>query len=265
MKKVTSSELKAIQVDILRSVHDFCQKNGLNYSLAYGTLLGAVRHKGFIPWDDDIDIMMPRSDYENLVKTYTNPRFVIINYKNSPGYELPYAKVYDRNTIIHEKLNMNVSYGVNIDIFPVDIAPDEESEIDEFFKKKNRLTMLHKSKLLKICKQWRPSMNAILFCAQIVLSPFRLRSFTTRIDKMCQKYASCDTNKWIICATVDSKRSWVFDKEMFTRYTKCEFEGEMYNAVGDPDKLLTIIYGDYMRLPPEDKRVSHHTFTAYWK
>lgn len=70
MKPITTHELRKIQIEILKSIHNYCQENNLRYSLAYGTLLGAVRHKGFIPWDDDIDIMMPRPDYEQFLKGY---------------------------------------------------------------------------------------------------------------------------------------------------------------------------------------------------
>ena len=131
MKEMTHKEVKQLQLDILSSVHDFCDSNGLRYSLAGGTLLGAVRHKGFIPWDDDIDILMPRPDYELFIQKYQKEHHVVQNYITDKGYFFLFTKIYDdRTTIIEDRTKT----GVCIDVFPVDGLPNKEnSEKDTFF------------------------------------------------------------------------------------------------------------------------------------
>lgn len=117
MKEIDVDELKHIQLDMLKDVHAFCVNNNIKYSLAYGTLLGAVRHRGYIPWDDDIDIMMLREDYNRFVHSYDNDIYRIEDLSTDPDYELPYAKVEDVRTVMKEFVNGSSSSGVYIDIF----------------------------------------------------------------------------------------------------------------------------------------------------
>ena len=126
MKKLTDKEVKQIELDILEYVHNFCEENGLKYIMNYGTLIGAVRHKGFIPWDDDIDISMPRADYEKLIASFPkNGRYKILDHRTSKDYFNNFVKVIDTNTkIVDNRNDKTYESGLFIDIFPMDRFDD---------------------------------------------------------------------------------------------------------------------------------------------
>jgi lipopolysaccharide cholinephosphotransferase len=126
MRTITQDELKSIQLDLLQKTADFCEANGIRYFLCGGTLLGAIRHKGYIPWDDDIDIVMPRPDYERFCKTFNQPDSVykVKSLLTHPDYACAFAKVYDNRTMLKELHYKGVHFGVYIDVLPVDGVKD---------------------------------------------------------------------------------------------------------------------------------------------
>ena len=132
-KKVLSlEEKKKASLDTLLFFHDYCEKNGLRYTLAYGTLIGAVRHKGFIPWDDDIDIQMPRPDYEKLLSGFVDTdEFKVISCENDKIYMFPYAKVLNRKTARLDGDGNQDSIGLGIDLFPLDGVPDDQIKAEK--------------------------------------------------------------------------------------------------------------------------------------
>ena len=153
MEKLSLEELKKVELDILIWFADICEQEKLNYTLSYGTLLGAVRHKGFIPWDDDIDVAMPRPDYEKFIE-YCNTHethYKLIDIHNDKGYNYLFAKVYDPNTTIVEKYanRFKANYGVYIDIFPVDGFGDD---LDYALKFYNQYKF---KKSILAASQWR--------------------------------------------------------------------------------------------------------------
>ncbi|MBQ7239602.1 MAG: LicD family protein, partial [Bacteroidales bacterium] len=130
MQELTLKELQGVSLDLLVSLHDFCVKNKVNYSIAYGTLIGALRHKGFIPWDDDIDVMMPRPDYERFCKSYKSDRYRLIYYGNDKTALAGFARLVDcqkTNYKTERPWTMQKS-GVWIDIFPIDGVEKDEKE-----------------------------------------------------------------------------------------------------------------------------------------
>ena len=145
--------MKQIQVDILKDIHQFCEANNLHYTLIFGSLLGAIRHKGYIPWDDDIDIAMLRPDYEKFVASYSgkNGAYRVYDYRNDVDYHHPYAKVADTRTILEERTSMK-DIGINIDVFPFDNLFDTKDECNQFiksldgFKKKFRIKLVKPGK-----------------------------------------------------------------------------------------------------------------------
>ena len=126
MKRVTPEELKRIQLDLLQKTADFCEQNGLRYFLCGGTLIGAVRHKGYIPWDDDIDIAMPRPDYDRFINTFNKQEnyYQVVSRENNHAYSYAFAKVYDNRTILQELHYKGSTFGVYIDILPADGVKD---------------------------------------------------------------------------------------------------------------------------------------------
>jgi len=141
MKSIELNEQKQILVDILQNVHDFCKKNQINYSLAGGSLIGAIRHKGFIPWDDDIDILLHRDEYERFLQMYVDPSgiYQLHSMKNDPQYCYPFAKVEDTRTIINENVS-GPKMGISIDVFPVDDLFDDRDKCLSYIKKSSLLS-----------------------------------------------------------------------------------------------------------------------------
>lgn len=263
-KTLTKDEIKSIQLDILQSIHQFCVDHQLRYSLAFGTLLGAVRHKGYIPWDDDLDIMMPRPDYDRFISEYqgTHEHYVVQTYKNDESYFLSLAKVYDNRT---EQIIFPTKTGVFVDIFPIDGLPDTEDEAKQYIDKYCKL-IFHD--ILYTCKNnaYRPGsklINSIKYLVKRILYPSRQRGIK-KLDSLIQ---SCpyETSTHAGYAIVETGLKGYMKKEVFEHYIHLPFEGKEYYAISDYDTFLKKRYGNYMQLPPEEERVPGHEAEVYWK
>ena len=178
MKELTIEEHKKLALDILVNVADFCDKNGIRYFLAYGTLIGAIRHKGYIPWDDDIDIMMPRSDYDRFLKIYSdkNGRYKVASPMDK-NTKLAYAKVIDTKTV---KIEGGVKYSgkndwscVDIDVFPLEGQPTDENEFVKYMKKRRFLLRELYAKTNKI---WYGSLKRRLGMLAFLFAKFKNKS-----------------------------------------------------------------------------------------
>lgn len=269
MKRIELDELKSIQVEILSKVHSYCVENNIRYSLTAGTLLGAIRHKGYIPWDDDIDIAMPRPDYDRFLNGFNGayPDLYVIAPELNWNFYAPYANVCDNRTVLYENSNghRGIEMGIKIDIFPIDGVPEDESV---FIYKLNRINLLNsimwnKRRILK-----RNSLKNI---------KSTLKSILIKVLYICRSYSSFQKELHRIVISHPYEESqyaqcWVFSvyngrfkKTMFEEYIDLSFEGRQFKAIKDYAVWLTALYGDYMQLPPIKKRVGHHNFKAYWK
>ena len=136
MKMVTMDESRNIQLNILREIHKICEENNLRYYLAYGTLLGAVRHKGFIPWDDDIDIVMPRPDYIRFFEIAKSDTCDFYSIEKNDEYIYSFGKASRKNTvIIPDGMRCKIELGISVDIFPLDGAGQSTEEGEETFSR----------------------------------------------------------------------------------------------------------------------------------
>ncbi len=261
MKEIELNERKALQVDILNDVVSFCEKNNIEYCLAYGTLLGAIRHKGYIPWDDDIDIHMPRPDYDRFLATYRSEKshYQVLCHKSTKDYNLPFAKVHDTCTIVIEELYNKNEYGIYIDIFPIDGTKEEKQALQAV-----RWRRLLNAKKATINKGRAPLKNIMILLTKILLLPFSTTFLLRKIEKIITRYKLQDCEK---ACSMCSQLAWkeVFDKTMFQEYVKVDFEGHKYNAPKEWDTYLKTNYGNYMQLPPKEKQVSNHAAKAMWK
>lgn len=262
MKKIELEERKKIQLDVLDRIHAFCIQNDIKYTLAYGTLLGAVRHGGYIPWDDDVDIAMLRKDYDVFVKSFVDERYKVASFETSHNL-IAFAKVFDNETVIVDRKASTHSLGVNVDVFPIDDAP-VSSRICKWHKWHiQRLKDCNRIKLFKINKESTKLNNLIGLAGKVLLIVFPYSYFVRRIITLSKKYNGKNCNKAVHWPA--SGHALPLDKQLFENTQLTPFEDRHYNAIVETDKYLSNEYGDYMTPPPVEKRISYHTSDAYWK
>lgn len=264
MKEITVNELKQIQLDILKDIHAFCKAEGLVYSVAYGTLIGAVRHKGFIPWDDDIDIMMPRRDYDRFCRTYGHEYYKVASTDTILTYPIPYAKVYDSRTRVREHVEYPTEYGISVDVFPVDNVPDDPKTRSRLYARKKRLNILHVLKITSVSRNRSFVKNAALAVAHILLAVFNMRRLVRKMDMLSASYSNVDTRDASVVVCNDCSERWILPASMYKETIEVEFEKTKVCAPKYYHEMLTSVYGDYMQLPPVEQRVTHHAFDAWW-
>lgn len=258
-----SARHKSILLKMMSVFDDFCEANGLRYSLCGGTLLGAVRHKGFIPWDDDVDIVMPRPDYERFLKVSSDsflPGYKVIHSQNTPNYYLPFAKVIDCNTsLIEYKVARSCPIGVYLDIFVIDSVPENRAESDKLYrrycslKKKAMETALRYDYLTKMSFKRRKK----LFRHKLYSLFYSSNELFDKCDKVATSTKYGSTDRLRIYSSPHFGRL-VFDKYVFEDFVDLEFEGFLFNCIKNYDAYLTACYQDYMQLPPEEKRGTDH-------
>jgi len=261
---IPQSEIKGMMVDILADIHDFCQKNNLRYYMAFGTLLGAVRHKGFIPWDDDIDIWLPRPDYDRFLKEYKSDYFEAIWAGNYPGYPLDFAKVHDTRTRLVEE-GGDGNWGVFVDVFPLDGAPDEKTwkqTLKRVALVRHLVANQRFTRNLAFSKKAGMKKNLSILAGKIAHPFLSMKKLLLWEDRAMKKNAFEDCSH--VCDYTDLTAQF-FEKEIFAESVPLEFEGRRFLAPVLYDKCLTMLFGDYMTPPPPEKQVSYHGSKAYWK
>ena len=265
MKELSLQEIKQIELQILIELRDFCKKNNIRMFLSHGSLLGAIRYKGFIPWDDDIDVFVPREDYRKLIALYSdNDRYHLFAYEKDNRYLFPYAKLCDITTLKDEGVHNNgVTLGLDVDIFPLDKWDDdlERAEREVEYQTRNNF-------LLGLSKLKKPdSINPIKrFFKGIMIAFVKIlgsRHLLKKIIAEAQKHSNNNSkylgNKvWCVYGRRDIIPAKAFDSTI-----EVEFEGEAFPAPIGYDIFLSSLYGDYLPEPPIEKRKTHHSFKAY--
>lgn len=263
MREVTFEESRKIQLDILIYFDDWCKQHSLHYSLGEGTLIGAIRHKGFIPWDDDIDLLMPREDYDKFVNTYQG-KYRLISLRTEKRWWSCYSRLTDERTFV-EFENPNENYhGLWISLLPIDNYPDDKREWDSARKELNRYLRCGKIKDSWWVKSVSVVRNLIKYTLKALLWPVSYNY----IGRRCQNILKSFDNKTkrqkgqMACIWHEP---WVFNGELINGFVDVEFEGLKFPVLKGYDAYLRGQYGDYMQLPPENQRVPKHDYTAYWK
>lgn len=263
MIKINANEYKQLVVDIMARVDRICRKNGIEYMIFFGTLLGAVRHKGFIPWDDDIDIVVKREDYNKLMGLFNDSKegLIFISAETQNDTIFPYGKICDTSTVIHENNFRPVeNYGAFIDVFPLDYLPENEKKRNSIVRKGTiiRKLIVHSARLdYTRSDSFVTNMKrkfAMAICTKL------------NTYKLVKKISSKDWAK-TNCKTNYIGLSWerVFQAEDLEGVSEVTFEGYRFFAPKNPDKILCTLYGNYMELPPENERISNHTLECYYK
>lgn len=263
--KLSKEQLvKYAQLDLLNEVKRICDKNNINYFLSYGTLLGAVRHKGFIPWDDDIDVGFLKNDYDrfiNCCEKDLSSEYELINWNVGKSIPHPFYKLKIKNTKYIEQLaiNNNSNNGIFIDLFAFqDIPNNKIIRLCQCIK----ITLIRKAMLLK-CNYDIIGQNTI---KKIVYIPFKIYNKLNSKEKLIDKYNTVLNRKQKSSARyvmTDSHANPFKTKEFIPKKWLNEmiigsFEGEEYKIPKEYDYILKLMYNDYMKLPPIEKRKSPH-------
>lgn len=277
MKKLTLEEIKQYQLDILDAFDAFCKENDLEYQLAYGTLLGAVRHQGFIPWDDDIDLMMPNDDYYRLIdilNTRKNGgmltdryRLADISIESDIPYHQGFGKIYDTKTTVASsslKGDLGTKEGVFVDIFRIDGIPQNPTKYQKMLKKANFFNEMayyssrkptrsdfsfrNPKQLLQTASFYRK--------ARKHPTSYWLKNF----DAVLRSCPSCKkaARAYDIKGSLMDGGLYDFEDNPWFPTVLLPFEGKEYPAPAQYEKILRRYYGNYWELPPEDKRKPSH-------
>lgn len=279
MRELTLREIQLLSLDILKEVHAYCETEGLRYSMAYGSLIGVVRHKGFIPWDDDIDIVMPRPDYERFIRDFRSERAKVA----IPGEDscMPIARVYDtRDTVAYTKypfMTSGVRPGLWIDVYPIDNVPDDPAEFDRHAEECRQLyrRMVRRRRLLattadlrKVPPRWHFPRRWIRTQLKKIRAGFPdLMKESGEHRKLMEKYPWGSTGHVAQLGIRGSVYRDHLPADLFDNNILMPFEDMEVRVPSDYHTFLMVQYPDYMELPPEEKREQHTLCDTvfYWK
>lgn len=272
-QSLTIKETQDVSLEILKQVADVCEQNSFRYWLTYGTLIGVVRHKDYIPWDDDVDIMMPRPDYDKFLAYMSEhkeefPYLEVFNPDTCSEYPYMITRVSDNRYEIDVNNEKSYGMGVFIDVYPMDGLGESLKAAKRNGGRGDRLSSLcyqatrehyavstTKSLIKKVLK-------ALAFIiAKIIGKQYwqrKLQGLAAQMDYDKSKYVGCVV--WLSGGMKDIfKREW-FDELILLPFGKYEFY-----CPAEYDKVLRHAYGDYMQLPPEEERIGHHDYEVYRK
>jgi lipopolysaccharide cholinephosphotransferase len=256
----TNYDIRILQRKIignLEAIDHVCREHGLRYYLWAGTMLGAVRHQGFIPWDDDMDICMPRPDYEQLIshwREWLPQPYEVIAPETDPTYPYPFAKIEDASTTVLERPDFKFLEGVYIDVFPIDGVPSDEQDRKRHFKRYKlwrHLLFLRGRDPFKHGhgpRSWLPWLLHKAF--SLVWLQRKVRSYMVKYDYEQSAY---------VCDYDDGLRGCI-EKRILGTPQAFPFEDKLFMGVEHFDEYLSNKYGDYMQLPPVEKQIQHHFF-----
>jgi len=259
MRKLTITEVQTMLLDLMKTVHQFMEEHHLPYYLLGGSALGAIRHGGFIPWDDDIDIGMKRDDYERFIALSDrfDSRYEVANLWNQKNCDYGLTRIYINHTYIDNPTTAATKLDTRLyfDIFPLDNVPDDPKELAAFEKR-----IIKKKRLLQMVDARDYQTSKVKFLVKrvisLVLRPFRqpiLRSF----DRLMKRYRHHNTERICSLCSQYSFEKQVMPKTVYGTPTAHRFEDTELYLPENPEAYLTTLFGeDYMTVPPVEKRRS---------
>lgn len=271
MKPISTEEVKKIELDILSYVANFCDKNGLEYGLGFGTLIGAIRHNGFIPWDDDVDICMKREDYNKLIELFNKANKDNLTYRLISPYDKgakhSFVKIIDTRTVKKEFgiSDKRSKLGVDVDVFPIDGVPENEEEYKVWYEKLISIYKRHYDCVESFHGGLLTRIKILIKKILLVLSGNTKNRVLKKADRLHKAYPIGRSSFVRSVESQYAEKGGKVKKECYEGTVLVDFEGAKFKAPQGYDEILRSIYGDYMELPPEEKRVTHHVNSVYWK
>ncbi len=259
MDKNVLEKLRETELEIMDTFDRVCRENSLRYSLYAGTLLGAIRHNGFIPWDDDMDVCMPREDYERFIELWPSlglDNYYILNNDISNKFTQSFTKMYKKNTTLITTCEIvdELQTGIDIDIFPVDRIPHGRVQRLRF---KIQCMFYH-----LFMRKYIPTeaSGAIQFACRMILKLTNRKNDVTRIHRLLNNIKKSNDNKNNDIILIETMRTLkrIYPSNIFDELIEVQFEGRKYYSFKDWDIKLSIDFGDYTTLPPVEDRVPPH-------
>ena len=262
-RRLSEEEIKEVELGVMDYIHNLCQKENINYSLAYGTLLGAVRHKGYIPWDDDVDISLKRDEYDKLYQAVlrdNDPIYKVASWENDARYPYPFYRVYDARTVYENNyIENDIDLGICVDVFPFDYYADVNKEM----VKLDTYRRLSVYTLYGIHSKNAGLKNIIRYLLVLVFRLTRVKTWNKKMNLLSMQANDSDSIDYLM----ENKRtSTKFEKTLLDKVMDSPFEDRTYKIPEASHQILSAIYGDdFMEIPPVEKRVKHDDFVAYIK
>ncbi|MBM6763556.1 LicD family protein [Ligilactobacillus agilis] len=271
--EISIKETQRISLELLNVVANVCEEQHLRYALIYGTLIGAVRHQGYIPWDDDIDIMMPRPDYEKLLQYLKEniavyPHLQVFNPDECADYPYMITRISDNRYVIDVDNEEPYGMGVFIDVYPYDGLGNSKKEALKFGLKGDRLSSLcyQATRRRFAIETTTSNVRKILKYPVYLYAKLRGKEVFQRKLAKLAGIKEYDESNYVGCAVW---LSWgekdIFPRKWFEETMLVNFDKYKFRIPKEYDALLRYEYGDYMKLPPKKERVGHHNYKVYKK
>ena len=269
MKELEFRDIQTVELAILSKVASICEQENLRYFLHYGTLIGAIRHKGFIPWDDDLDIVMPRPDYEKLVQYFIEHEkalepLQLMHYKTNKKYIFPIARISDSRYCADYKGKKEYGLGVFIDVYPFDGCGNSSEEAEIIYRENKNLISIISSGGRTSFEESPAGIvrNFIKRLLYIYTNVFGLTRLIEKLDKKSSRH-SFEHDYLSYCTVWGTSVKWAQPRTDFNRYIYVQFENKEFRTFCDYDRILKNIYGDYMQLPPAEEQIGNHYYKIY--
>ena len=262
-RQLNEEEIKTLELGVMDYIHNLCERENVNYSLAYGTLLGAVRHKGYIPWDDDVDISLKREEYNKLYQAVlrdNDPIYKVVSWENDSRYPYPFYRVYDARTVYENNyIENDIDLGICVDVFPFDYYADVNKEM----VKLDTYRRLSVYTLYGIHSKNAGLKNIVRYLLVLVFRLTRVKTWNKKMNLLSMQANDNDSIDYLM----ENKRtSTKFEKTLLDKVMDSPFEDRTYKIPEASHQILSAIYGDdFMEIPPVEKRVKHDDFVAYIK
>lgn len=272
-KNLSMADIQKVSLEILKTISNICEKNNFKYFLAYGTLIGAIRHKGYIPWDDDVDIMMPRPDYERLLHYLEKHsrdlgHLKLFTPQLNPNYPYMLARISDDRYWIDVKNEKRHGMGIFIDIYPLDGLGNTHEEALTLLKKTTKLCSMifistRESFHIDLTKGF--FRKFIKYPAYIYAKAFGKNYFVRKLQNELNKCSYENSNIVGAAAWCTRPLKNIYMKEWCVDLMLSDFEDTQFYIPVHYDNMLKVTYGNYMQLPPQKDRIYHHLYKAYKK